>query len=118
MPCRTGTNVSVATGQQFFANFDGTGSLWKFQPDGSNCFNGSMGDDVMLRKYRIDNEQQQVPPPASVQNQLVQIDTTGLMEIPLERYALFGSGRLEICRQRRGDRAGQLQRGRDRHAAR
>ena len=56
-----------------------------------------MGDDVMLRKYRIDNEQQQVPPPASVQNQLVQIDTTGMMEIPLERYALFGSGRLEIA---------------------
>ena len=96
MPCRTGTNVSVATGQQFFANFDATGSLWKFQPDGSNCFTGSMGDDVMLRKYRIDNEQQQVPPPASVQNQLVQIDTTGMMEIPLERYALFGSGTLAI----------------------
>ena len=72
----------------------------------------------MLRKYRIDNEQQQVPPPASVQNQLVQIDTTGMMEIPLERYALFGSGRLEVSRQRLGDRASQLQRGRDRHAAR
>ena len=96
MPCRTGTNVSVATGQQFFANTDATGALWKFQPDGSNCFTGSMGDDVMLRKYRIDNEQQQVPPPASVQNQLVQIDTTGMMEIPLERYALFGSGTLAI----------------------
>ena len=96
MPCRTPANVSVVAGQQFFANADATGSLWKFQPDGSNCFTGSMGDDVMLRKYRIDNEQQQVPPPASVQNQLVQIDTTGMMEIPLERYALFGSGRLAV----------------------
>ena len=41
MPCRTATNVSVATGQQFFTNFDATGSLWKFQPDGSSCFTGS-----------------------------------------------------------------------------
>jgi len=93
--CRPG-NISVATGQQFFSNFDASGSLWKFQPDGSHCFNGSMGDDVMIRKYRVDNEQQQVPPPANVTGQLVEIDTTGMMEIPLDRYALFGSGRLEL----------------------
>jgi outer membrane receptor protein involved in Fe transport len=35
-------------------------------------------------------------PPNSPHGQLVQIDTTGMLEIPLDRYALFGSGRLEL----------------------
>jgi outer membrane receptor protein involved in Fe transport len=99
--CRNG-NVSVAGGQQFFANLEATnpaaaGSLWKFSADGSPCFNGPMGDDLMMRKYRVDNELQRVPPPATTtQGQLVEIDTTGMLEIPLDRYALFGSGRLEV----------------------
>jgi outer membrane receptor protein involved in Fe transport len=96
--CRTG-NVSVATGQQFFTNLEATnpalqGQLWKFSADGSQCYSGPFGDDVMLRKYRVDNE---VPRPANSPNgQLVQIDTTGMLQIPLQRYALFGSGRLEL----------------------
>jgi iron complex outermembrane receptor protein len=102
MPCRTTANVSVAGNQQFFVNLDATnpasqGSLWKFTPDGSRCFNGSMGDNVMLRKYRIDNEQQQpIPPANTTAGTLVEQDTTGMLEIPLDRYALFGSGRLEV----------------------
>ena len=102
LPCRSAPNASLAVGQQFFVNTEATnpaaqGSLWKFTPDGSPCFNGPMGDDVMLRKYRIDNEQQQPLPPANTTaGTLVELDTTGMMEIPLERYALFGSGRLEV----------------------
>jgi outer membrane receptor protein involved in Fe transport len=96
--CRSG-NVSVASGQQFFTNLEATdpaqqGQLWKFSADGSPCYSGPSGDSVMLRKYRVDNEQ---PRPAnSPHGQLVQIDTTGMLQIPLERYALFGSGRLEL----------------------
>ena len=97
--CARPGNVSVAAGQQFFTNLETTdpaqqGQLWKFSADGSQCFSGSFGDDVMLRKYRVDNE---VPRPAnSPHGQLVEIDTTGMLQIPLQRYALFGSGRLEL----------------------
>ncbi len=99
LDCQRPGSVSVAPGQQFFTNLEATdpalqGSLWKFSADGSQCYSGPFGDDVMLRKYRVDNE---VPRPANSPNgQLVQIDTTGMLQIPLQRYALFGSGRLEI----------------------
>ena len=96
--CRTG-NISVASGQQFFANLEPSnparqGTLWKFSADGACRFDGPMQSDVMLRKIRVDNEQ---PRPAnSPHGQLVEIDTTGMMQIPLERVALFGSGRVGL----------------------
>jgi outer membrane receptor protein involved in Fe transport len=96
--CAAG-NISVAGGQQFFTNLQPNdpaqlGQLWKLTADGSGCYNGPSGDERMLRKYRVDNE---VPRAANTPNgQLVEIDTTGMMEIPLTRYALFGSGRLEL----------------------
>ncbi len=96
--CRTG-NISVAPGQQFLTNLEpsdpaGQGTLWKFSADGACRFDGPMQSDVMLRKIRVDNEQ---PRPAnSPHGQLVEIDTTGMMQIPLERVALFGSGRVGL----------------------
>lgn len=97
-PCRTG-NVSVATGQQFFPNLDATGAaagtLWKFSADGVCKYAGPMGESpVFVRKIRIDNE---VPRPANTPHgQLVEIDTTGMLEIPLDRYSVFGSARLNM----------------------
>jgi iron complex outermembrane recepter protein len=96
--CRTG-DINVAPGQQFFTNLEPTdpareGTLWKFSPDGACRYAGPWGSDVMLRKVRVDNEQPR--PPNSPHGQLVEIDTTGMLQIPLDRYALFGSGRLEM----------------------
>jgi len=96
--CRTG-NVSVAGGQQFFTNLEPTdparlGTLWKFSADGACRYNGPSGSDVMLRKIRVDNEQPR--PPNSPHGQLVEIDTTGMLQIPLDRIALFGSGRVRL----------------------
>ncbi len=96
--CRT-DNISVATGQQFLLNLEPTdpsraGTIWKFTADGACRYNGPFESDVMLRKYRVDNEQPR--PPNSPHGQLVEIDTTGMMQIPLDRIALFGSGRLAI----------------------
>src|SRR5690606_37887111 len=96
--CRTG-DISVAPGQQFFTNLEPTdparqGTLWKFSADGACRYNGPSGSDVMLRKVRVDNEQPR--PPNSPHGQLVEIDTTGMMQIPLDRFALFGSGRVGI----------------------
>jgi outer membrane receptor protein involved in Fe transport len=99
--CRTG-NVSVATGQQFLPNLSvGTpaaqnGTLWKFSADGACRYAGFMGEQPsMIRKIRIDNEQPR--PVTSPNGQVVEIDTTGLLEIPLERYAVFGTGRLAVA---------------------
>ena len=53
-----------------------------------------MGDHGMLRKYRVDNE---VPRGGEHAERPARRDRhDGHVEIPLTRYALFGSGRLEL----------------------
>lgn len=98
-PCRAG-NISVANGQQFFPNLDtagaAAGTLFKFTADGACGYAGPLGETpTFLRKVRIDNE---VPrPTTSLHGQIVEQDTTGMLEIPLDRYSLFGTGRLALA---------------------
>jgi iron complex outermembrane recepter protein len=80
--------INVATAGQYYMNSDGT--LYKETADGAYRYNGSFQDDRGLPWRKIEQSN------ASTDGQLRENELEEWLQIPLDRYSLFGRGHFDL----------------------
>jgi iron complex outermembrane receptor protein len=82
------TGRTVTTGGQYYMNSDGT--LYKETADGAYRYNGSLLDDRGLPWRKVEQSG------ASTNGQLRENELEEWLQIPLDRYSLFGRGEFDL----------------------